>query len=46
MTTEEKVRQQTMREVNPTAHWLYLSSVMLGGLILMIVLMALLSGGR
>jgi hypothetical protein len=40
--TEVRVRNEHLAEVNATAHWVYLFGVMLGGLALMVVLMALL----
>jgi hypothetical protein len=43
--TEGKVRNEHLREVNPPAHWAYLFAVLLGGLALMVLLMALLEAG-
>jgi hypothetical protein len=40
--TEVKVRNEHLREVNPPAHWAYLFGVLIGGLLLMVLLMALL----
>ncbi len=39
--TENKVRTERLREVNQPAHWAYLSGVLLGGLLLMLLLIAL-----
>jgi len=39
--TEEKVREEHLREVNPTAHWGYLFGVLVLSTILMIVFIAL-----
>ena len=44
--TEEEVREEHMQQVQPWAHWLYLFSVLAGGLILMVLLMAALGAGR
>ena len=43
--TEVKVRNEHLREVNPPAHWAYLFAVLIGGLALMVMLMAWLGGG-
>ncbi len=43
--TEEKVRQEHIDSVNVVAHWVYLASVLLGGFLLMVGLIALLGGG-
>ena len=43
--TEDQVRQEHLAEVNEPAHWAYLFSVLIGGTILMILLIALVSGG-
>jgi hypothetical protein len=40
--TENKVRTEHLREVNQPAHWAYLFGVLLGGLVLMVLLIALL----
>ena len=40
--TEVKVRNEHLREVNPPMHWAYLFGVLMGGLLLMVLLMALL----
>jgi hypothetical protein len=40
--TEDDVREEHLREVNATAQWLYLGSVLAGGFLLMIGLIALL----
>jgi hypothetical protein len=40
--TKVKVRNEHLREVNPAAHWAYLFGVLMGGLLLMVLLMALL----
>jgi hypothetical protein len=42
--TEQQVRKEHMREVNPAAHWAYLFGVLGGGLALMVLFMALLGG--
>ncbi len=43
--TEDKVRTETMRQVNPGAHWAYLAAVLGGGIVLMILFIALLGAG-
>jgi hypothetical protein len=40
--TEVKVRNEHLREVNPSAHWAYLFGVLIGALVLMVLLMAVL----
>ena len=40
--TEEDIYEEHQRSVKPTAHWAYLFGVLLGGLALMIALIALL----
>jgi hypothetical protein len=40
--TEVKVRNEHLREVNLPAHWAYLFGVLIGGLLLMVLLIALL----
>jgi hypothetical protein len=42
--SEEKVRREHLREVNPGAHWAYLFTVLVGSLALMVLFMALLAG--
>jgi hypothetical protein len=43
--TEEKVRKEHEAEVNPTAHWIYVFSVVVGSTVLMMSFIALLGGG-
>jgi hypothetical protein len=43
--SEEKVRNQHLREINQTAHWAYLVAVLLGGLFLMVLFIAVLGAG-
>jgi hypothetical protein len=43
--TETKVRNEHLREINQPAHWAYLFGVLIGGLALMLVLMAILGSG-
>lgn len=40
--TEEQSRQERLALVNRRAHWLYLGAVLVGGMLLMLGLMALL----
>ncbi len=40
--TETKVRNEHLREINEPAHWAYLFGVLIGGIGLMLVLMAVL----
>jgi hypothetical protein len=40
--TEEQARQERLRLVDRRAHWLYLCAVLLGGVLVMLGLMALL----
>lgn len=40
--TEAKVRNEHLREINEPAHWAYLFGVLIGGIGLMLVLMAVL----
>ncbi|HEY7589758.1 MAG TPA: hypothetical protein VH723_02125 [Candidatus Limnocylindrales bacterium] len=42
--TEDDVREEHMRSVNPAAHWLYLFGALGAGLVAMIGLIALLGG--
>jgi hypothetical protein len=42
--TEDQVRDEHIKGVNPTVHWIYLLGVILGALVLMVVLIALLGG--
>ena len=42
--TEEDIYEEHQRAVKPTAHWAYLFGVLIGGLVLMIALIALLGG--
>ena len=41
---EDIYEEQHQRAVKPTAHWAYLFGVLIGGLVLMIALIALLGG--
>lgn len=43
--TEIKVRNEHLREVNEPAHWAYLFGVLIGGLALMMLVMAMLGSG-
>ncbi len=43
--TDLRVRSEHLAEVNPPAHWAYLFGVLLGGLALMVLLMAWLGAG-
>ncbi len=40
--TEEKVRNEHLKEVNPAAHWAYLAAVIVISFLLMLGLIALL----
>jgi len=42
--TDEEVRQEHLREVNPNAHWAYVFGVLLVSAFLMILLIALMAG--
>ena len=42
--TEDDVRDEHMKAVNVPAHWAYLFGVLLGGLVLMLLLIAVISG--
>ena len=42
--TDEKVREEHLREVNPNAHWAYLFGVLLVSTFLMVVFIALMAG--
>lgn len=42
--TEEQARQERLRLVDRRAHWLYLAAVLVGGVLVMLGLMALLDG--
>ena len=42
---EQRIREQTLKQVNVAAHWTFLWGTMLGGAVLMLVLMALLGAG-
>lgn len=42
--SEEKVREEHLGEVNPTAHWAYMFGVLLGSTVLMVVFIALMAG--
>jgi hypothetical protein len=43
--TEAQVRKEHLQEINQPAHWAYLFGVLIGGIGLMVVLMALLGIG-
>jgi hypothetical protein len=43
--TEARVRNEHLGEINQPAHWAYLFGVLIGGIGLMMVLMALLGAG-
>jgi hypothetical protein len=43
--TEIRVRNEHLREINEPAHWIYLLGVLVGGLALMLFLLAMLGGG-
>jgi hypothetical protein len=43
--TERDVQKEHLREVSPGTHWAYLFGVLAGGLVLMLLLMALLGAG-
>jgi hypothetical protein len=43
--TEDKVRNEHLGEINQVAHWAYLFGVLIGGLGLMLLLMAMLGTG-
>lgn len=43
--TEDQVRQEHLREVHEPTQWIYLFGVLVGGFILMVLLIALISGG-
>ncbi len=43
--TETKVRNEHLREISQPAHWAYLFGVLIGGLALMLLLMAVLGSG-
>jgi hypothetical protein len=43
--TETKVRSEHLREINQPAHWAFLFGVLIGGIGLMMVLIALLAAG-
>ncbi len=43
--SEEKVREEHLAEVNPTAHWAYMLGVLLVSTLVMVVFIALLAGG-
>jgi hypothetical protein len=40
--SEDDVRNEHLKEVNPAAHWTYLFAVLGGGLIVMLVVIAIL----
>jgi hypothetical protein len=40
--TEDVVREEHQRSASPTAHWAYLVGVLVGGLVLMVALIAVL----
>ena len=42
--TERDIYEEHQREVRPTVHWVYLFSVLGGGLLLMLGLIAILGG--
>ena len=42
--TEDKVREEHLKEVNASAQWAYLFAVLLGGFLLMVGLIAVLGG--
>ena len=42
--TEDDVRYEHQGSANPTAHWAYLIGVLVGGLVLMVALIAVLGG--
>jgi hypothetical protein len=42
--TEDDVRDKHLGSANPTAHWAYLIGVLVGGLVLMVALIAVLAG--
>jgi hypothetical protein len=42
--TEEDVYEEHQRAVRPTAHWAYLFGVLIGGLVLMLAVIAVLGG--
>ena len=43
--TEVRVRNEHLREISQPAHWAYLFGVLIGGLALMVLLMAMLGTG-
>ena len=43
--TEDEVRKEHLDSVNVGAHWAYLFSVLIGGFVLMLALMALIGAG-
>ena len=43
--TEDQVRKEHIESVNVGAHWAYLFGVLIGGLLLMISLIAILGSG-
>jgi hypothetical protein len=42
--TEADIYEEHQRSVKPTAHWAYLIGVLVGGLVLMVALIAVLGG--